>query len=688
VRRGILAAALAASFSCGGGGGAPPAGGGRPAPKLRFAVMPKSLDLPVFNYARTGAERAAKELGNVEVLWRAPETADQLRQKEILESFITQRVDGIAISCLNGAFLTETINKAIAAGIPVVTWDADAPDSQRLAFYGVDDRAAGRIMGQEAVRLLGGKGELAIITSVGAVNLQRRLDGVKEVLDQHPGIKVIEVFDIKEDAVRCAEIIASATNRYPKLAAWISVGGWPVFTRNALAAVDPSRTKFISFDTVPPALDLLREGKVQVLLGQKYFGWGSESVKLLAGIKAGRPPASPVIDSGVDVVTPANVDEYERSWKALEAGRPGEPPPAGGSAVGKAAVSKAAFGKMPDGRTVEVFTLTNPRGLEVRAIGLGAIIVSLRAPDRAGKLDDVVLGFDSLDGYLGDHPYFGAVVGRYGNRIAKGLFTLDGQAYRLATNHGPNHLHGGVKGFGRLLWSGESFQKGDDVGVVFTLESPDGDEGYPGTLKTRVTYTLTPRDELLVDYLATSDKPTHVNLTQHSYFNLGGPSAANILDHELTIDADRFTPVDASLIPIGVLAPVGGTPFDFRKATAIGARIDADHEQIRIGRGYDHNYVLNRKGSGPSRAARLTHPGSGRVLEVSTTEPGLQFYSGNFLDGTLKGKAGRPYPHRAGLCLETQHYPDSPNRPEFPSTVLRPGQEYRSRTIFAFSVAR
>jgi ribose transport system substrate-binding protein len=320
VKRSILAVAVLAA-ACGGGEKPAPGPGGTPAPKLRFAVMPKSLDLPVFDYARKGAERAARELGNVEVLWRGPETADQLRQKEMLESFITQRVDGIAISCLNGDFLTETINRAVEAGIPVVTWDADAPASKRLAFYGVDDKAAGRIMGQEAARLLDGKGEVAIITSVGAVNLQRRLEGVQEVLAQHPGIKVIEVFDIKEDAVRCSEIIASATNRYPKLAAWISVGGWPVFTRNALAAVDPARTKVISFDTVPPALDLLREGKVQVLLGQKYFGWGSESVKLLAGIKAGRPPAAPIIDSGVDLVTAANVDQYQAAWKALEAGR-------------------------------------------------------------------------------------------------------------------------------------------------------------------------------------------------------------------------------------------------------------------------------------------------------------------------------------------------------------------------------
>jgi aldose 1-epimerase len=370
------------------------------------------------------------------------------------------------------------------------------------------------------------------------------------------------------------------------------------------------------------------------------------------------------------------------------AGRPSEPRPAGGSAMGKAAVSKAVFGRMPDGKEVEVFTLTNPRGLEVRAITLGAIIVSLRAPDRAGRLDDVVLGFDGLEGYLADHPYFGAVVGRYGNRIAKGLFTLDGRTYRLATNNGPNHLHGGVKGFGRLLWSGESFQKGDEVGVILSLESRDGDEGYPGTLKAKVTYTLTPRDELVVDYLATTDKPTHLNLTQHSYFNLAGGAAPSILDHRLTIEADRFTPVDAELIPTGVLAPVEGTPFDFRKEAAVGARIGADHEQIRFGRGYDHNFVLNRKGSGLSRAARLADPVSGRVLEVSTTEPGVQFYSGNFLDGTLTGKGGRAYGHRAGLCLETQHYPDSPNRPAFPSTVLRPGQEFRSQTVFAFSVAR
>jgi ribose transport system substrate-binding protein len=314
----VVGSALLAA-ACGGGGGGSQTQTAPAKPKLRFAVIPKSLDIPVFNYARIGAERVAKELGDVEVIWRGPETADQLRQKEILESFITQKVDGIAISCLNGDFLTETINRAMDAGIPVITWDADAPNSKRIAFWGVDDRASGRIMAEEAVKLLGGKGKIAIITSLGATNLQRRLEGVREVLDQHEGIQVVETFDIKEDTVRCAEIIASATNRYPDLSAWISVGVWPVFTRNALAAVDPAKTKFISFDTIPPAPELLKEGKVQVLLGQKYFGWGSESVRLLSQIKAGKMPASAVIDSGVDVVTAANVDEYVANWKKLEA---------------------------------------------------------------------------------------------------------------------------------------------------------------------------------------------------------------------------------------------------------------------------------------------------------------------------------------------------------------------------------
>jgi ribose transport system substrate-binding protein len=288
--------------------------------KYRFAVIPKALDLPVFDYAKQGAERAAKQLGNVEVIWRGPETGDQLKQKEILEAFITQRVDGIAISCLNGDFLTEAINRAVDSGIPVVTWDADAPNSKRLAFYGVDDKAAGRILGEEAVKLLNGKGTVALMTTVGATNLQRRLDGVTEVLAKHPGIKIIETFDVKEDTVKAAELIAAGTNRYPDLGAWISVGGWPVFTRNALVPV-PKTTRVVAFDTIQPAPQLLKEGKVQILIGQKYFGWGEEPVKLLAGIKAGRMPPATIIDSGVDVVRQDNVDAYVANFKKLEAGQ-------------------------------------------------------------------------------------------------------------------------------------------------------------------------------------------------------------------------------------------------------------------------------------------------------------------------------------------------------------------------------
>jgi len=310
----VTALALAA---CGGSSNAP-AGGGEH--RLRFAVIPKSLDIPVFNYAKIGAERKAKELGNVDILWNAPATADQLKQKEILESAITQKVDGIAISCTNGDFLTETINKAVDAGIPVVTWDSDAPKSKRAAFYGVDDLASGRIMGEEAVRLLNGKGTVAIITSMGATNLQRRLDGMKEALAKAPDIKIVETFDIHEDSVRTVELIAAGTKRYPDLSAWLSTGGWPVFTRNATAPVDPAKTKFISFDTIQPALDLLREGKVTVLLGQKYFGWGSEPVQILYDMKHGKNPTSPVIDSGFDVVTKQNVDDYVTKWKKMESG--------------------------------------------------------------------------------------------------------------------------------------------------------------------------------------------------------------------------------------------------------------------------------------------------------------------------------------------------------------------------------
>jgi ribose transport system substrate-binding protein len=318
MRRVVVLIAAIAIAAC--SGGSRQAAGGAAGHRLRFAVIPKSLDIPVFNYAKIGAERKARELGDVDILWNAPTSADQLQQKEILESYITQRVDGIAISALNGDFLTDTINRAIDAGIPVVTWDSDAPNSKRIAFYGVDDLASGRIMGEQAVKLLDGKGKVAIITSVGATNLQRRLDGMKEALAKAPGIQVVETYDIKEDAVRCAEIISTGTRRYPDLAAWLSVGGWPVFTRNATAPIDPSKTKVISFDTIQPALDLLREGKVTVLLGQKYFGWGSEPVQILYDLKHGKRLPATIIDSGVDVVTKDNVDDYAARWKKMESG--------------------------------------------------------------------------------------------------------------------------------------------------------------------------------------------------------------------------------------------------------------------------------------------------------------------------------------------------------------------------------
>jgi ribose transport system substrate-binding protein len=295
-------------------------GGSSPAARLRFMVIPKAIDLPVFNYAKIGAERQAKEFGNVDVLWNGPTSADQLKQKEILESAITQRVDGIAISTLNGDFLTGTINKAMDAGIPVITWDSDAPKSKRIAFYGVDDFAGGRALGEHAVKRLNGKGKVAIITSLGATNLQRRLEGMKSALATAPGIQIVEVFDIKEDTVRCAELIATGSNRYPDLAAWLATGGWPVFTRNATTALDPAKTKLFAFDTIQPALDLLREGRVEVLIGQKYFGWGSESVKLLYDIKHGKMPASQIIDSGLDVVTKENLDAYIVQWKKMESG--------------------------------------------------------------------------------------------------------------------------------------------------------------------------------------------------------------------------------------------------------------------------------------------------------------------------------------------------------------------------------
>ena len=348
-------------------------------------------------------------------------------------------------------------------------------------------------------------------------------------------------------------------------------------------------------------------------------------------------------------------------------------------------VSRTSFGVTPEGDSVDVFTLANGSGVEVRAITYGGIIVSLRVPDRDGRVEDIVLGFDDLDGYLAGSPYFGAIVGRYANRIANGQFTLAGETYQLATNNGPNHLHGGVRGFDKIVWHAATLESDSGVAVIFTHTSPDGDEGYPGTLSVRVTYTLTPGNELVVDYLATTDHATPINLSQHTYFNLAGDGRRDVLEHILTVEAAGFTPVDTTLIPTGVIAPVAGTPFDFRTPTAIGARIDQEDEQLRNGGGYDHNFVLDRDGAGLGLAARVEEPTTGRVLDVYTTEPGLQFYSGNFLDGSNIGKSGRVYRHRYGFCLETQHFPDSPNQPAFPSTILRPGEEYRSRTVFVFS---
>jgi aldose 1-epimerase len=348
-------------------------------------------------------------------------------------------------------------------------------------------------------------------------------------------------------------------------------------------------------------------------------------------------------------------------------------------------VSRAVFGKTPDGQPVDVYTLTNVNGVEVRAITFGGIITSIRIPDRAGTLDDVALGFNDLEPYLRNPPYFGAIIGRYANRIAKGRFVLDGRTYTLAVNNRPNHLHGGVKGFDKVVWKANPFELASGVGLVFTHVSPDGDEGYPGTLSVKVTYTLSNDNDLAFEYEASTDRGTPVNLTQHTYFNLAGEGNGDILGHMLTIPASRITPVGPDLIPTGI-ASIAGTPFDFRTPTSMGARIRAADPQIKNGNGYDHNFVLDRTRAGLELAARVEEPTSGRVLEVLTTEPGMQFYTGNFLDGSLTGKSGRPYGQRAGFALETQHYPDSPNHSAFPSTILRPGDAYRSKTVFSFKV--
>ncbi|MBL9202316.1 MAG: galactose mutarotase [Opitutaceae bacterium] len=351
------------------------------------------------------------------------------------------------------------------------------------------------------------------------------------------------------------------------------------------------------------------------------------------------------------------------------------------------------FGKLPDGRTAQLYTLRAADGFAVEISDYGGIIVRLLAPDRAGQLADVTLGYGDVAGYVRSSPYFGAIVGRVGNRIAGGTFTLDGQTYTLATNNTPGgipcHLHGGVAGFDKKLWAAEPLVREGRAALRLTLTSPAGEEGYPGTLRVEVIYSLTADRGLRIDYSATTDAPTPVSLTNHAYFNLRGEGSGDILGHELTLHAARYTPVNAGLIPTGELASVAGTPFDFIQPHAIGARIGQKHEQLERGIGYDHNFVLaDAPRREPVLAARVSEPTTGRVMEVLTTEPGVQFYTGNFLDGTITGKAGKAYAKRDGFCLETQHFPDSVNQPTFPNTILRPGQTYRSATVYRFSALR
>lgn len=355
-------------------------------------------------------------------------------------------------------------------------------------------------------------------------------------------------------------------------------------------------------------------------------------------------------------------------------------------AEAKSSMKKQPFGKTADGQPVDLYTLTNKAGMQATITNFGGIVTSLTAPDRNGKMDDVVLGYDQLDGYLTNKAFFGALIGRYGNRIAHGEFKLGGTTYNVPKNDGQNSLHGGNTGFNKHLWTAKDVSGPHGQALELTYLSKDGEEGYPGNLSVKVVYTLTDTNELKIDYSATTDKETVLNLTNHSYFNLAGQGNGDILEHQLTLVADRFTPVDATLIPTGELRPVKGTPFDFTKPMAIGSRINQDDQQLKFGKGYDHNWVLNSGGKGGvTLAAEAYEPKSGRVLQILTDQPGIQFYTGNFLDGSITGKGGKVYNHRAAFCLETQHFPDSPNHPSFPSTTLKPGQHYHTVTIFKFS---
>jgi aldose 1-epimerase len=351
-----------------------------------------------------------------------------------------------------------------------------------------------------------------------------------------------------------------------------------------------------------------------------------------------------------------------------------------------ASITKANFGKLPDGQEITLYTVTNKNGVEMKVMNYGAIITSLKTPDKNGVLEDIVLGYDSLAGYLKESPFFGAVVGRYGNRIAKGKFTLEGKEYTLAINNGVNALHGGVKGFDKVVWTIEEVTSAEGPALKLSYLSKDMEEGYPGNLKAEVIYTLTDNNELRLDYTATTDKTTVINLTQHSYFNLTGNAKRDILEHEIMINSDEIVPVDKTLIPTGKLRKVANTPFDFTTAQPIGKGINDKDEQIVLGGGYDHCFVLRDASDSLKLAAVLTEPVSGRKVEVYTTEPGIQFYSGNFLTGSITGKGGVVYARRFGLCLETEHFPDSPNQKQFPSVVLKPGETYKTSTVYKFGV--